>query len=161
MLFADGDIDKQGYEFLRDKAQVDLDAATEALGRLQVAEPHIALPPLETVLAAAEGWGEAMRGGRNRGAARGAGGTHRAGRAGANRAGVGTPWKSSGHRLPKGCGSLPRRLLMSPFSLRPKGRNTSRSNKVIETSRTRTVVRFLVAANDSVTQEQAQRGSPK
>jgi hypothetical protein len=63
VLFADGNIDKPGYELLRDKARVDLDAATEELGRLQVVEPSVALPPLETVLAAAEGWGAAMRSG--------------------------------------------------------------------------------------------------
>jgi hypothetical protein len=63
VLFADGDIDKPGYELLRDKARVDLDTATEVLGRLQVAEPSVTLPPLETVLAAAEGWGAAMRDG--------------------------------------------------------------------------------------------------
>src|SRR5215213_1765760 len=63
VLFADGDIDKPGYELLRDKARVDLDAATEVLSRLQVAEPSVTLPPLETVLAAAEGWGAAMQGG--------------------------------------------------------------------------------------------------
>jgi hypothetical protein len=63
VLFADGDIDKPGYELLRDKARVDLDAASEALSQLQVAEPSVVLPPLETVLAAAEGWGAAMRGG--------------------------------------------------------------------------------------------------
>ena len=63
VLFADGDIDKPGYVLLRDKARVDLDAATAELNRLQVVEPTITLPPLETVLAAAEGWGGAMRGG--------------------------------------------------------------------------------------------------
>jgi hypothetical protein len=42
---------------------VDLDAATEALSQLQVVQPNIELPPLETVLTAAEGWGAAMRGG--------------------------------------------------------------------------------------------------
>src|SRR6187431_2612839 len=36
ILFADGDIDKPGYELLRDKARADLDAATEALSQLQV-----------------------------------------------------------------------------------------------------------------------------
>src|SRR5215217_2359355 len=61
VLFADGDIDKPGYELLRDKARVDLDAATEELGRLHAIEPRIALPPLATVLAAAQGWGAAMR----------------------------------------------------------------------------------------------------
>jgi DNA invertase Pin-like site-specific DNA recombinase len=63
VLFADGDIDKPGYELLRDKARVDLDAATQALSQLQVIEPRVTLPPLETVLAAAEGWGAAMRDG--------------------------------------------------------------------------------------------------
>ena len=63
VLFADGDIDRPGYELLRDKAKVDLDAATEVLNRLQVAKPSVTLPPLETVLAAAEGWGAAMRDG--------------------------------------------------------------------------------------------------
>ena len=63
MLFADGDIDKPGYELLRDKARADLDAATEELSRLQTVEPTVTLPPLETVLAAAEGWGAAMRDG--------------------------------------------------------------------------------------------------
>jgi hypothetical protein len=63
VLFADGDIDKPGYELLRDKARVDLDAATEALDQLQATEPSVALPALETVLTAAEGWGAAMRGG--------------------------------------------------------------------------------------------------
>jgi hypothetical protein len=61
VLFADGDIDKPGYELLRDKARVDLDAATEALSQLQKIEPSVTLPPLETVLTAAEGWGAAMR----------------------------------------------------------------------------------------------------
>jgi hypothetical protein len=42
---------------------MDLDAATEALNQLQVIEPSVQLPPLETVLAAAEGWGAAMRDG--------------------------------------------------------------------------------------------------
>ncbi len=63
VLFADGDIDKTGYELLREKARADLDAATEALGHLVAVKPRVALPPLETVLGATEGWGEAMRGG--------------------------------------------------------------------------------------------------
>jgi hypothetical protein len=63
VLFADGEIDKRGYELLRDKVRTDLDAATEALGQMQGVEPNTTLPPLETVLAAAEGWGAAMRGG--------------------------------------------------------------------------------------------------
>jgi hypothetical protein len=63
VLFADGDIDKPGYELLRDKARVDLDAAMQELERLQAVGPGVTLPPLETVLAAAEGWGAAMRDG--------------------------------------------------------------------------------------------------
>jgi hypothetical protein len=63
VLFADGDIDKPGYELLRDKARTDLEAATGALGRLEAVEPTFALPPLETVLAAAEGWDTVMHGG--------------------------------------------------------------------------------------------------
>jgi hypothetical protein len=55
VLFADRDFDKPGYELLRDKARVDLDAATIELGRLEVVEPCVALPPLETVLAARTG----------------------------------------------------------------------------------------------------------
>jgi hypothetical protein len=63
VLFADGNIDKPGYELLRDKARTDLDAATEALSRLQVVEPSVILPPLEAVLTAAAGWGAVMRDG--------------------------------------------------------------------------------------------------
>jgi hypothetical protein len=61
VLFADEDIDKVGYELLRNKAQADLEAATEALGHLEIVEPRITLPPLETVLAAADGWSAVMR----------------------------------------------------------------------------------------------------
>jgi hypothetical protein len=61
VLFADGDIDKVGYELIRDKARADLEAATAALDQFHPVEPTGALPPLETVLAAAEGWGAAMR----------------------------------------------------------------------------------------------------
>jgi hypothetical protein len=61
VLFADAQIDKLGYELLRDKAQADLRAATEALEGLRPAGLRTELPPLQTVLAAAEGWGAAMR----------------------------------------------------------------------------------------------------
>jgi site-specific DNA recombinase len=61
VLFADGDIDKTGYELLRDKAQGDLQAATAELERLHVVAPVAALPPLETVIAAAAGWEAVMR----------------------------------------------------------------------------------------------------
>jgi len=63
ILYADGDIDKPGYELQRDKARTDLDAATEELNWLEVVEPRVELPSLEAVLAAAQGWGAAMRGG--------------------------------------------------------------------------------------------------
>jgi hypothetical protein len=45
-LFASGNIDKPGYDLLRDKARVELDAATELLSWLQVVESNIQLPPL-------------------------------------------------------------------------------------------------------------------
>jgi hypothetical protein len=54
VLFADGDIDMTGYDFLREKAQGDLLAATAELERLHVVTPIVVLPPLEMVLAAAE-----------------------------------------------------------------------------------------------------------
>jgi hypothetical protein len=63
VLYADGDIDKPGYELLRDKALTDLNAATAELDRLQVVGASAKLPPLETVLTTAEGWGAAMQGG--------------------------------------------------------------------------------------------------
>jgi hypothetical protein len=63
VLFADSDIDKIGYDLLRDKAQGDLQAATEALDRFPMVVPRIVLPPLETVLAAAAGWDAVMRSG--------------------------------------------------------------------------------------------------
>jgi hypothetical protein len=63
MLYADGDIDKPGHELLRGKALTDLNAATADLDRLQVVGSSATLPPLETVLTAAEGWGAAMQGG--------------------------------------------------------------------------------------------------
>jgi site-specific DNA recombinase len=61
VLFADGEIDKPGYELLRDKARADLEGANDALAQLQPVEPSVTLPPLESVLAAAEGWEAAMR----------------------------------------------------------------------------------------------------
>ena len=61
VLFADGDIDKEGYGLLRDKARADLEAAETEAGRLRVVEPPPVLPPLEVVLAAAGGWAAALR----------------------------------------------------------------------------------------------------
>jgi hypothetical protein len=63
VLFADGDIDKAGYELLRDKARADLDAATDELSRLHEVDPQPDLPPLEIVLEAAAGWDMVMHGG--------------------------------------------------------------------------------------------------
>jgi hypothetical protein len=63
VLFADGDIDKAGYELLREKAQGDLQAATAELDRFHVIESNMALPLLETVLVAAAGWDAAFRDG--------------------------------------------------------------------------------------------------
>ena len=42
---------------------MDLDATSDELSRLEVVEPSITLPSLETELAAAEGWGAAMHNG--------------------------------------------------------------------------------------------------
>jgi hypothetical protein len=63
VLFADGDIDKMGYELLREKAREDLEAAETELERHDPAEPSVALPPLDEVLRQAGGWAEALRGG--------------------------------------------------------------------------------------------------
>lgn len=60
VMFTDKDIDKAGYEFVRDKAQSDLQAATEHLEQLEQTTPVLTLPPLETVLAAANGWEAAL-----------------------------------------------------------------------------------------------------
>jgi hypothetical protein len=54
-----------GYDLIRDTARVDLDATSKELSRLEVVEPRITLPSLETGLAAAEGW-EAVQGSRRR-----------------------------------------------------------------------------------------------
>ena len=60
VLFADGDIDRVGYELLRDKAQFDLSAAAAEADRLRGDKPTTALPPLETVLLQAGGWTTAL-----------------------------------------------------------------------------------------------------
>ncbi len=60
VLFADGDIDKVGYELLGNKARADLEAATAAQDQIKKLHRGFALPPLETVLAAAEGCGAAL-----------------------------------------------------------------------------------------------------
>jgi hypothetical protein len=51
--FADGDIHELGYDLIGDTAGGDLDATSDELRQLEVAEPGITRPLLETVLAAA------------------------------------------------------------------------------------------------------------
>jgi DNA invertase Pin-like site-specific DNA recombinase len=64
VMFADGDIDKEGYELLREKARADLDAATIELDRLGVtAAPDPQPPPLDVVLHQAGGWTAILAGG--------------------------------------------------------------------------------------------------
>jgi DNA invertase Pin-like site-specific DNA recombinase len=65
VLLVDGDIDRPGYELLRDQAHSDLEAAQAELDRLgsvrAVGRP--VLPPLDEVLSEAGGWMAALRGG--------------------------------------------------------------------------------------------------
>ena len=60
LLFADGDIDREGYELGRGQAQADLDAAAAELAKLRVAEPPAALPTLEVALGLARDWREVL-----------------------------------------------------------------------------------------------------
>lgn len=62
VLFADGEIDKVGYELLRDKARTDLEAAEAEIRRFGGGESVPTLPPLETVLREAGGWAAALGG---------------------------------------------------------------------------------------------------
>lgn len=63
VLFADGDLDKGGYELLRDKARADFEAAEVEAERLRGVEVLPVLPPLEGVLREAGGWAVALHGG--------------------------------------------------------------------------------------------------
>jgi site-specific DNA recombinase len=63
VLFTDGELDKTGYELLRDRARGDLEAIEAEAERLRSVKVVPALPPLETVLAEAGGWATAMSGG--------------------------------------------------------------------------------------------------
>ncbi len=63
VLFADGDLDRPGYELLRDKARADLEAVEAELGQLGARTLEPTLPPLETVLSAAGGWALALQAG--------------------------------------------------------------------------------------------------
>jgi DNA invertase Pin-like site-specific DNA recombinase len=62
VMFADGDLDKAGYELLRDKARTDLEAADAELERLRGVKVIPTLPPLAEVLRAAGGWATALAG---------------------------------------------------------------------------------------------------
>jgi DNA invertase Pin-like site-specific DNA recombinase len=61
-LFVDSEIDKPGYERLRDKSQAELQAIETELERLHGLKPRDELPQLEVVLRDAGGWATALRG---------------------------------------------------------------------------------------------------
>jgi len=61
ILFADGEIDREGYDLGREQAQSDLRAAEVELTRLgQRASVTPALPPLAQVLKSAGNWREVL-----------------------------------------------------------------------------------------------------
>jgi hypothetical protein len=63
VLFANGEIDKLGYELARDQARGEYDAAVAELTRLRAQVTSTPkLPPLQTVLADAGGWHAAITG---------------------------------------------------------------------------------------------------
>jgi len=59
-LFADGDLDKSGYDSLREKVRDDLDAINAELGRLAAQSPAPVLPPLPDVLQKLSAWSDAL-----------------------------------------------------------------------------------------------------
>ena len=59
-LFADGDLDKRGYDSLREKVRDDLDAINAELGRLAAHAPMTVLPPLPDVLQKLSAWADAL-----------------------------------------------------------------------------------------------------
>jgi len=59
-LFADGDLDKSGYDNLREKVRDDLDAINAELGRLAAQSPAPVLPPLPDVLQKLSAWSDAL-----------------------------------------------------------------------------------------------------
>lgn len=63
LLFADGDLDREGYDPGRLQAQADLEAAERALAGLADRRPGVALPPLEEAPARLAGWRGALGGG--------------------------------------------------------------------------------------------------
>ena len=60
LLFADGDLDREGYELGRGQAQADLAAAEDELAKLRAAAPATRLPTLEQALRQAGGWHTAL-----------------------------------------------------------------------------------------------------
>jgi hypothetical protein len=61
LLYADGEIDRQGYDLGRAQAQADLDAAEAELQRLRpAATPTPAVPSLDDTLGLAGGWRDAI-----------------------------------------------------------------------------------------------------
>jgi site-specific DNA recombinase len=63
LLFADGEIDREGYELGRSKAQEDMSAAEAELEQVQPNRELHKLPPLTEVLREVGGWTEALRAG--------------------------------------------------------------------------------------------------
>jgi hypothetical protein len=59
-LFADGDLDKRGYDSLREKVRDDLEAIDAELSRLAPLAPAPVLPPLADVLRKLSAWGDAL-----------------------------------------------------------------------------------------------------
>lgn len=56
LRFVDGELDRAGYELVRERAEADLDAAGLELAAVVEPEPGAHLPPLGKVLGRAEGW---------------------------------------------------------------------------------------------------------
>jgi hypothetical protein len=63
LLFADGDIDREGYDLGRAQAQTDLHAAEAALADLAPRRTASPLPSLDSVLRDVGGWVIALRDG--------------------------------------------------------------------------------------------------
>lgn len=63
LLFADGDIDREGYDLGRGQAQADLEAAERELTRLGAVRPSPPMATLEEAVRLAGGWRAALTGG--------------------------------------------------------------------------------------------------
>ena len=60
LLFADGELDREGYELARSQVQADLQAAEAELARLGNRNAGPTLPPLNEALAELGGWHAAL-----------------------------------------------------------------------------------------------------